>query len=466
MRRHVTRLLLLGLLVVFSLSVFAKVTITASVWSWDVEKYKKIVAEFNKYYPDIEVVLIVNEPDVNGFLTARVSAKQPLPDVVVQSWEALPYPVSQGWIYPVDEFLKNDADLKYMPLALRQSFVYNGKTYALPERLHFQGIVMNLDLLKKLNLQAPKYEAFTVNIFKNYLRKATTREYSGINHLWDFDNVEAAVLSKDTTFWGFNPKKWEFELATGGWLPAIKLQKELKSVPGLVSDDLKNDELRNKGELDDYQKKFGKDADAFRESKVLMGLHGTWDWSWVRTLPWNLDYYPMPFEPQVGQRIPVHVNYAFMTSTTKYPKEAFAFLRFLTYDPRGVVARLKIDVANGEENGRLIDWFVPATMHPDVIKYFDTLKIPNGVKWMLKNLDKAVRVDMWKTVPGWDQATWDVIFPVSEKVRRGEVQPETVAVETQEKANKIIKDAWSDFSKKLSEVEKKFPEIRKQVEGK
>jgi hypothetical protein len=73
---------------------------------------------------------------------------------------------------------------------------------------------------------------------------------------------------------------------------------------------------------------------------------------------------------------------------------------------------------------------------------------------------------MWKTVPGWDQATWDVIFPVSEKVRRGEVQPEVVAAETQEKANKIIKEAWVEFSKKLAQIEKKFPELRKQIEGK
>jgi len=343
--------------------------------------------------------------------------------------------------------------------------MYNNKTYALPERLHFQGIYINLDLLRKLNLTKPPYE-WSVEQFKLYLRKSTTKEYSGINHLWDFDNVMAAVLNKDTTYWSFNPTKWEFDLVNGGWLPAIKLQKELKSIPGLVSDDLKNDELRNKGEMDDYQKKFGKDADAFRESKVLTGLHGTWDWSWIRTLPWKFDFYPLPLDPKIGLRFPVHVNYAFMTSTTKYPKEAFLFLKFLTYDPRGVIARLKIDNANGIENGWNIDWFIPATMHPDVVSYFDSLKIPDGVKWLLKKLDKAVRVDMWKTVPGWDQATWDVIFPVSEKVRRGEVQPEVVAAETQEKANKIIKEAWEEFSKKLAEIEKKFPELRKQIEGK
>ncbi len=33
-------------------------------------------------------------------------------------------------------------------------------------------------------------------------------------------------------------------------------------------------------------------------------------------------------------------------------------------------------------------------MHPDVIKYFKKMKIPNGIKYMLNNLDKTVRIDI------------------------------------------------------------------------
>jgi len=211
---------------------------------------------------------------------------------------------------------------------------------------------------------------------------------------------------------------------------------------------------------------YGKDADAFRESKVLMGFEATYDWSWLHTVPWNFDYYPLPFDPKIGMRLPVHINYTFVSATTKYPKEAFLFAKFLSYDPRGVIARLKLYESEGVERGRLVDWFIPATMHPDVVKYFETLKIPNGIKWMLKNLDKSVRVDMWKIVPGWFEAIWDVIFPVNEKIRRGEVTPEAVAAETQEKANKVIKENWAIYEKKLIDAEKKFPLLRKQIEGK
>lgn len=462
------KLLLPFLLLLFVFSnVFANATITVSVWSWNVDNYKKLVAEFNKYYPNIKVNIIVNEPDINGFLTARVSAKRPLPDVVAESWEPLAYPVSQGWVYPLDEFFKDDPYIQYVPKSVREAFKYNNKTYALGERLHFETIVVNLDLLKKLNLQKPDY-TWTVDQFKQYARRATTKEYSGINQLWEFDTFMAAVLSSRTTFWSFDPVKWEFDLVNGGWIPAITLQKELKSIPGLVSDDLINQELRNQGQLDDYQKKFGKDADAFRESKVLMGFEATYDWSWLKSVPWNFDMYPLPQDPKIGLRIPVHINYTFVTSTTKYPREAFLFARFLTYDPRGIIARLKIFEEQGHEKttGRLNDWFIPATNHPDVLKYFGNLKIPDGIKYMHKNLDKTVRVDMWKVVPGWFEAIYDVILPVNEKIRRGEAQPSAVAAETQEKANKVIKDSWAVFAKKLEQAEKNFEKIRKQVEGK
>lgn len=461
------KLYLFLLLIFLVSSIFAKATITVAVWSWNVDNYKKLAAEFNKYYPDIQVNFIVNEPDINGFLTARAAAKKALPDVVAESWEPLAYPVSQGWVYPLDGFFKDDPYIQYVPESVRNAFKYNNKTYALGERLHFETIVLNLELLKKLNLQKPDY-TWTVDQFKTYARRATTKDYSGINQLWEFDTFMAAVLSNRTTFWSFDPVKWEFDLVNGGWIPAITLQKELKSIPGLVSDDLINQDLRNQNQLDDYQKKFGKDADAFRESKVLMGFEATYDWSWLKSVPWDFDMYPLPQDPKIGLRIPVHINYTFVSSTTKYPKEAFLFARFLTYDPRGIIARLKIFEAQGVEKttGRLNDWFIPATMHPDVVKYFGTLKIPDGIKYMHKNLDKTVRVDMWKVVPGWFEAIWDVIFPVNEKIRRGEAQPSAVAAETQEKANKVIKESWAVFAKKLSEAEKNFEKIRKQVEGK
>ena len=172
----------------------------------------------------------------------------------------------------------------------------------------------------------------------------------------------------------------------------------------------------------------------------------------------------LPQDPEIGMRQPIHINYAFMTSTTKYPEEAFKFLKYITYDPKGVVVKFKYVTSVTDAIGNSF-WFVPATMHPDVIKAFKEAKfIPNGVKYMLENLDKTVQVDLWKVIPGWQQAIDDVMIPTEMKIRSGEAEPAAIAAETEEKLNEIIEEAWNEFIKQVEEVQKNFPEIRKQVE--
>lgn len=456
----------IAILLVFSTFLMAaQTTITYAVRNWDVETAKQEIAEFNKVYPNIKVEMITFDANLNEFLTARVAAGQPLPDVMT-GWEGFTFLVTQGWLYPFDEFVANDPDWKYVPATIKDAFKYNGKTYAIPWDLHFHSLVVNLDLLEQLNIQKPSYN-WTIDQFKSLLRRATTREYSGINHLWEFDAVMAGVMDPKSAIYGFDPSLGKFRLQNSAWASAIALQKELKSIPGLVSDDLKNNQLREQGLLDDYQKKFGKDADAFREGKILMGFHGTWDWSWLKTVPWKFDFYPLPQDPKVGFRQSVHANYVIMSSTTKYPKEAFAFAKFISFSPTGITARLKIREnfknANGEPEPSFI---IPGTMHPTVIAKFNSMKVvPEGVKYLLRNLDKTFTGDLYKVVPGWDDAIWGVIYPAAEQIRGG-TDPRTIVADVENKANQVISQANKDFSAKLSQVEKDFIQTRKKIEGK
>ncbi len=447
-----------GLITVFLLLVFitafAQKTITYGVRSWDVDYAKKEIAAFNKVYPDIKVEMIVFDQDLNQFLTQRLAAKQPLPDVMT-GWEGFTFIVSQGLALPLNQFVKTDPDWKYVPQAAQKAFEYNSLIYAIPWDVHFNMVVVNLDLLKQLNLPKPSYN-WTVEEFVNLARRGTTREYSGINHLWEFDTLMAGVFDSKVGTWSFDPQLHKFRLVNGGWIKALELQKQLKSIPGLVSDDLKNQELRDKGQLDDYQKKFGKDADAFRESKVLMGWHGTWDWWWIKTVPWNFDFYPLPQVKEIGVRMPLHVNYVLVASTTKNPKEAFTFAKFISYSPKGIVERLDLRDKNVDAQGNPDPvYFIPATRHPDVVAKFNSMKaVPDGVKFMLQNIDKTFKADFWKTVPGWDQAAWEVIFPAAEQVRAGKSDPKAVAADIESKANRIIQEAKKEFDERLAKLKK------------
>ncbi|EKF49171.1 extracellular solute-binding protein [Thermosipho africanus H17ap60334] len=454
------------LMIFFAILAFSETVVTVGVFSWDVPIFQQIAEEFEKENPDIkiEIVEIPWTPGdiINSLLTAKAASGEKFPDVIAQSWEPIVYPVSQGWVYPLDEFIKNDPDYNYVPESIQNAFKFLGKTYALGERLHFNTIVLNLDLLEKLNLPVPSYD-WDINTFMYLARRATNREYSGIDNLWEFDAYMAAVFSDRTTFWSFDFNKKRFDLINGGWLKAVEIQEKLRKIPGLDASMLFNQQLRDQGELDDYQKKFGEDTDAFFEGKILMGFKGTWDWDeeGLKSLPWKMDMYPLPHDHEIGMRQPIHINYAFMTSTTKHPKEAFKFLKYITYDPKGVVVKFKYVTSVTDAIGNSF-WFVPATMHPEVVKEFKEAKfIPNGVKYMLENLDKTVQVDMWKVIPGWFQAINDVMIPTEEKIRSGDAEPTAIAAETEEKLNEIIEQAWNEFIKQVEEVQKNFSKLRK-----
>ncbi|HQQ18409.1 MAG TPA: carbohydrate ABC transporter substrate-binding protein, partial [Fervidobacterium sp.] len=79
--------------------------------------------------------------------------------------------------------------------------------------------------------------------------------------------------------------------------------------------------------------------------------------------------------------------------------------------------------------------------------------------------DKTFRGDLYKVVPGWDDAIWNVIYPAAEQIRGG-TDPRTIVADVENKANQVISQANKDFSAKLSQVEKDFIQTRKKIEGK
>lgn len=429
-------------------------TVNFGVYNWGTEDYKKIVEGFNKVYPNVTVNISGFDGDLNTYLTSQASSNS-LPDVVF-GWENLNFPISQGWVKPLDEFLSKDEEIKNVDSKLMDTYKFGGKTYAVPIGLQFNSILVNLDLVEQLNMDKPSYE-WTIDQFKEYAKKATTEKYSGINHLWDFEDPMTGMFSKTLGERGFDDKTGKFNFTDGSWVKAISTQKELKAVPGLVSDDLKNEKLTKAGKEDDYGKKFGKDADALREGKVLFGFHGTWDLSWIKTMSYNYDLYPLPQDPAVGYRQTVHADQAFMMSTAKSPQAAFELLKWLSYSKEGTLARLDYNMNKVDKDGKPApDFFIPVTNDPDVIKAFKSIAIvPEGVKYMFDHLDKSFRADLYKVIPDYSKVIDEVVRPQSDLVRSGKLDASAISAELEQKTNAALLDSKTKFDTQLKAVQSK-----------
>ena len=437
-----------------------------------VEDLTAYVENFNKIYPKVEVEVIGFEGKGNDYLTAQAAISD-LPDLIYgfSSDSNVRYSVEQGWAYPIDDFVNADEEFKEINKTALQAYTYGGKLYGLPYELQFDSFVINMDLLDILNLDKPEMD-WTLDEYMDLLKKATTTEYSGQNALGNWSQKLTGVFGSQNQLGahGYNREKNTVTLTDGAWVSAQKFIKDMKSIPGLLSDTMKDQAKRNAGQLDDYQKKFGENADAAREGKVLFMFKASWDWQWVHSLANDWQYLPLPHPEGQPSRQSMHTIWTMMMSTTKYPDAAFALLKHLSYGKDGNVSKLEyLKNKVNEEGEPANEFYIPVTSNDEVNAAFRDLGfVPEGLMWLYENMDtdayETFRSDWYKDVPGWGDVSGNM-SQQAVKCENGEVQPEAVAKEAETLCNEILAREKQVSEDAIAAAKKAFADTRAKVEG-
>ena len=425
--------------------------VTFAVQDSVADQYDEILTSFEKLYPNIEVDFKIYSGDLTTTLSAWATANE-LPDVVL-SWDNLSYFAVQGWVYPLDDFLKNDEETKYINKTSLDSFVYEGSTYAVPAWLQFSTIVVNLDLLEELNMDKPDYD-WTVDEFIDMAKKATTKTTSGINHTESLEQYLMETMLKGNQ-WGYNPEKHTFNLTSGEFTNAVKTVNSLTAYPQLVADNMKNADVVSAGGQDDYAKKFGSGADGLADGKILFANQSTWDDEWMASSlkGFKWDYYPIPAKTSDDSKMIVHADYGMMLSTAKDPQAAYELLKFYTFGRDGLMARMG-QSENGES--RTSRFTIPASSHPDVVEKFNASEnVPNGIKYMYNHMDNSVKGDYSKVLPDYWTVVNDPIWSAKDRISKGE-DASAVASETEKKINADYEKSYKTFSEKMKLVQANF----------
>lgn len=425
--------------------------------------FEDLIPKFEKKYPDIKIEPVefssANLVGITTELTSLAAAGK-LPDVMIGN-DNFAYIVQQGWAYPLDNLLEADADKNDVLNMGLDQYTYNGHLYALPWRMQFDAVVVNFDLINELNMDEPEYD-WTISTFVDMAKKATTTKYSGINYIynanqptWGFDNKLMGAMYPD----GYQQYGYRFDThsvdltVNNAWVDTVKIIREFQGVPGLISDDLKDYSLRNEGKADDYDKKFGRNSDAFVSGKVLFGNHSTWEISFINTLEYKWDFYPIPTKDGLEQRIHTHVDYAYMSSalTEDTYEDAYKFLKFLTYDKDGCQVQMDYSINKSTDTSTGFKLYIPATENADIVTAFDNLKqVPDGIKYMYKTVvedsTKAIISDCDKVVPDFWLNVTTFRDEADKQVEKG-ADPASLVNDLQTKINSAMNASWSFFSK-------------------
>lgn len=444
-----------------------KVTITVGYTADYEEVYKKLIAAFNEQYPDINVVSEVIPGSMKGQITkmTTLAAGDKLPDVCVGS-EQFGYILQQGWAYPLDNLIAEDPDADAIIDQALQNFSYGDHVYGLPYQIQFNSLVVNMDLLETLNMDAPEYD-WTVSQFVSMAKAATTTEYSGINYVYNADNptwgldnkLMSALLPEGYEQYGYSFETHNIDLTAGNaWVESNNIMLDLRNTYGLVADELK----ATSGGTTDYNKKFGEGADALLSGKVLFGNHSTWDYVVPMSGDFDFDMYPVPTGDGLDERIQAHFDFAYMTTnvTEENRDAAYAFLKFITYGD-GCKIRLKANVDQYENNPNAFKIYIPASADPEVIAAFEETPYADGIKYMYKTIierPETIQVaDCDKLIPNFWSDIEQFRETATESVKEG-TDPAALVTDFQDKASGAMAATWEYFESCMEKNIKDFYE--------
>lgn len=435
-------------------------TVTIAVDTARATDYEALFDSLKQVYPNLEIKFDyfshTTEDSAAEYLSTRAAAGK-LPDIVWDEAGKLPLYMTQGWLYPLDEFVAGDPDFEYIPKNLIQDYTFGGKLYALPHQAHYEATYVNKDLLETLNLDMPSL-SWTPEDFETYLKAATTSQYSGIEKLFMIPNLLTDAFDPNTTQYGYNYETKQLEV--GGFTKAVQYMVRLRQIPGLEAWAL----TRNaSGGETDYVKKFGTSEDNAAFNKGLTLFHGVGTWELAsaeeRWTGRNWTYWTVPQSSETPGCMPLHVDHCFMTSSCQNPEAAFQVLRYITYSKEGNIARLSMyDDTNEGKYATLNNLYYPTTLHPEVAEKFKSLpRITECDVYFFENIQNSRRMDTAKIVPSWNDIFENYITTYVNTATDGtESMVEPTLKEMESKANPAITKAWQDFDAKVAEVQAEF----------
>jgi multiple sugar transport system substrate-binding protein len=439
--------------------------ITLSYADWgNQELNRRMLDLFQIRYPHITVEL---RQDIVGagaqFTGNLVTAAQAglLPDVFAT--DNVPTIINAGLTLDVAEFWDADADAELVYDNIALAGVYNGKRYAVPSFQFLKGILINLDIFERANLQtvAGKYridndgypvkdwtfEEF-VNIakdIKNFDLVNTENLVVGMDTWYgspDFQQVWPMMQNAETQYDTWDGE--QFNYTSPDWISAMQAKVELHQLTNGTTtrftpedyDAEDNDELRT------YMIQTGYAA---------MDIEGSWQF-WVikdaiDNRDFELGFWPYP-QGDAGLFPPTILDFQAISSQTEHPEEAYLLAKWMTYGQDGWNARLSLLEADREDTiaegltPEFLDRF-PIADYPGVWTRVEGLV--EGIKGIDAIFDRIEfsKPDLDKWLPGYkDFWAWayaeDNPFNFNNLVLEGPNAVPTYAEAWQEQINLLV----------------------------
>lgn len=364
-----------------------QVVITYVNWNLGTEAENNIerqmIKAFEESHPNIKIQLDENF-DYSKYMDSlsAAAAAGKLPDVMMLP--NIPFGLSNEWLRDITEFTSADPEWGNIPKILEQATHYGNGIYAIPAGMFFMGYFINQDLFEQANLPelnfAPTWDEFVNAV------KTLNNPGEGIIGLSEEVQIpEWYPASVKPEYGWFTWDGQQYHLNDPVFIEGVNKAREL--FQGKYTYDSLSEEQKAQ-----YNAKwFG---EVWNQGKIAIRWDGTWATRDFSKLNFKSKFIGVP-----GGRFTLVGDFMGISKSSKHPKEAYEFAKFMTFGKDGILKRIELN-----KDGSYTS--LPLTTDQTVLdQYFASGAYP-GLEEAFANINNAI-VEGVKIVPGYTRSRWE-----------------------------------------------------------
>lgn len=362
-----------------------KIELTYAGWGDDQDVLNALCEAFMEKYPNITVTAV----SMNAFTYIddfyMMAQDGLLPDCFMVMDET-GWTVNE-WLLDITELYDNDPETQYVYDYCKKLGVYDGVRTMFPTNSLPNIAVLNKDYFDMYNEPLPSYEEWNLDKAIELAEKLTHPEdmrygfgKATLFNLDLFPLYADPMLNGERGYYGY--VDGEGYLFTKDWIDMVELRNDLhaRSVFDVATSEQKTAVI-------------GEDVWLPPEGYTAINIDHFWSFDELMQAPFNMIPYPYPVSE--NGKTPVSSDLVGVSAISKYPREAYEFVKFLTFDREGWDVKIDAYLANSRMPDKMPNTELPESTKE---KFYQSFGNREGIDAIFDSIANAV--DVSTVTPG------------------------------------------------------------------
>ena len=283
-----------------------------------------------------------------------LTASGTLPDLLI--FPDLPKISEKNLLIDLDRYINGDYVYQHIPSVLQKAVSVSGTVSAVPLRYYLEGYFINHALFQKEKVSAPTFGSGFTRFFTSI--KTLADKKPGFMILSRFSDIPYwyPVIQDSPSVWGAYRQN-EFDMKHQSFLNGISYASQLRAA---IYPDKKPEEIPQYSD-DDLLKQW-------KKGNIACYYGSTQNINQISAVAFPLSYIGIP-----GNRIVLNADYIGITRSCSNREEAYSFLKWLSFDIKGVQKRYS-------HSNTFLAGSPPLTNNPNIQKIYLKNVSCNGIR--------------------------------------------------------------------------------------